>query len=118
LSISSKSNVEFPRSSGSLGLPIRPDRAGGMRSSSGSNSNVYSKARNRVGSVTGFEARLLFERRECGKYLKRIFASVVGVRYCNNPIVERMCNRQRQSSPAYASLVFLHQGVGKYYLFR
>ena len=37
---------------------------------------------------------------------------------CNNPIVERVCNRQRLSSPAYANLVFLHQPVGKYYLFR
>ena len=36
---------------------------------------------------------------------------------CNNPIVERVCNRQRQSSPAYANLVFLHEPVGKYYLF-
>jgi len=57
-----------------------------MGSSSGSNSNVYSKARNRVGSVTGFEPRLLFERRECGKYLKRIFPSVVGVRYSRSCI--------------------------------
>jgi len=37
---------------------------------------------------------------------------------CNNPIVERVCKRQRQSSPANASLVFLHQQVGKYYLSR
>jgi len=52
-----------------------------MGSSSGSNNNVNSKARNRVGSGTGFEPRLRFERRECGKYLKRIFPSIVGVIY-------------------------------------
>jgi len=57
-----------------------------MGSSSGSNNNVYSKARNRVGSVTGFEPRLVIETRECGKYLKRIIPSVVGVRYSRSGI--------------------------------
>jgi len=37
---------------------------------------------------------------------------------CNNPIVERICNGQQQSSLAYVSLVLSHQQVWEYYLFR
>ena len=59
-----KSKAELFSSTGGLTLPVRPGLGGGIGSSSGSNSNVYSNARNRVGSATGFELRLPFAEEE------------------------------------------------------